>query len=105
MFAEYKTILVQFHQTLIHKDQDALRALLADSARTSLDQEFHPLDQVNLPLSDDIEVTGISLEGSGEIITVYYINRVADQELSMVAYLKRVGEAIKLNHFLPQLKN
>lgn len=104
MLTEYESFIKQFHRALKQRNQEALRNLLTDDAKVNLDQEFQNLDRLNLPLSEDINVVGISLEGSGEIIAVYYINRIDDQEYPMVAYLRRVGETIKLNHILPKLR-
>jgi hypothetical protein len=104
MFTEYENLLKQFHRALIQRDLVALRSLLSDSAKVNLDQEPRAIKQLNLPLSDDINVTGIAIEGNGKVITVYYINRVARQEYSMIAYLRRTDDTIKLDHFLPQLK-
>lgn len=103
-FPEYNNLIRHFHQALAQKDQEALRSLLSDAASSSLDKEFNSLEELNLPLSEDIDITGIALEGSGNVVSVYYTQRVASREYSMVAYLLRVGETIKLDHWLPQLR-
>ncbi len=103
-FPEYNNLIRQFHQALAQRDQEALRSLLSDAASLNLDKEFSTLKKLNLPLSEDIDITGIALEGSGDVVSVYYTQRVANHEYSMVAYLLRVGETIKLDHWLPQLR-
>ena len=103
MLEEYKNLIKQYHRALLRRDIAELRRLVADSVEIDLDSADDQLDQMNLPLTGDLEITAISVEGNGKIVTIHYLSRFKDREYPMVAYVRRGRETIKLNHALPQL--
>ena len=103
MFEEYENLIRQYHEALLLRDVARLRLLVAGGIKIDLDSIGDQLDQMKLPLSGDIEITGISVEGSGKLVTVHYVSKLKDQQFTMVAFVRQDGETIKLNHVLPLL--
>jgi len=105
VFENYQDIIERFHQTLMQKDFEALRDLLAENPNVDWNRWLQHLVQLDLPLSGEIEVIGIELEGSGEIVTVHYISRLTDREYPMLAYLRQTGESIEFDYPVLQLRH
>jgi hypothetical protein len=102
MLEEYSHLIKRFHEALIDRDRIALSKLLTEHAVSDIETTFQKLDKLDLPLTGDIGIIGIEIEGNGKVIQVHYISRRCNKEFHMLVELTEVGE-IKINQNLPHL--
>ena len=96
LFQEYRQLLEEFHRALVDRDASHLQPLLSRTAKISVESSGL------VPLSDDIDVVGISLEGNGEIVAVQYVCRAGERAVNLVAYLRREGDALRIEDVVPR---
>ena len=70
-FQAYHELIVDFHRGLLRRDPELLDRILSDQ----LDLSAVLATDLALPLSEDIEIEGISVEGRGDLTTVYYVDK------------------------------
>ena len=101
-FQEYHDLIIQFHRALSHRDSATLHRILTEETAVKLDRSV-PDQHPPLPLSEDIDVQGISIEGNGALTAVTYTNTVelTGERLTLKIYIGEVDGQLRIAQPFP----
>lgn len=103
-FQEYHDLIILFHRALAHRDFDTLHQIVTKEAIAWLDQST-PDQYPTFPLSEDIYVQEISIEGDGALTAVTYVNKVelTGERLTFKIHIAEVYGQLRITQPFPRV--